>query len=414
MSPEDRLFALLQQIRAAEGDAALAAPDALVPRIAAQAPDLYGEARALAAALKIGAPARLAGAPDPAGEVARLGAEIAAAERLSMACVEPALAVVRRMGNTVPLPPPAPPPVAGGWAGDSVAVGAPVPPPPAYPGAPAYAPPAPPPPPPAATPTPVWQNKWALGAAGAVAVLVGLNTFGRQAQQPQQPPPQQPMGGGQGGGQGGGAPFGGGVPQGPGGGGQPGGGGAVPGQGGGGGMPMGGDPNGQDPGAAPMGPPSGPPAGGGGGGTGGTGGLATLQPPGGAIPTMAVRRGQDGTIALGFSVMTRGGAMPGVVLLPANGWDSGPTMVAFSRPGSEQPETLGGGQMQRGQGQGGPMRAVQPQWQQDGIGMGNICIAFSGGGQGGGQGGGDVPLQGSTMCVMDGACGRAAGCGRVP
>jgi hypothetical protein len=55
----------------------------------------------------------------------------------------------------------------------------------------------------------------------------------------------------------------------------------------------------------------------------------------------------------------------------------------------------------------GPVRAAQPRWQQDGVGIGDICIAFVG------QGGQDVPLQGATMCVMDGACGQAAGCGRV-
>ena len=138
--------------------------------------------------------------------------------------------------------------------------------------------------------------------------------------------------------------------------------------------------------------------------------LATRAP----LPTLTSNRNSDGVV-IPFLLQGSSGAAPGVVVLPAGGWDSGPTSVAFGRPGSQggQIEVMneGAAQMQRMRGNGGLARAGQVQWQRDGLNIGPICIAFqSAAGQGQQR---DVGLSGTTMCVMDGNCQQSIGCGRM-
>ncbi|HEX8661880.1 MAG TPA: hypothetical protein VF686_08430, partial [Brevundimonas sp.] len=105
---------------------------------------------------------------------------------------------------------------------------------------------------------------------------------------------------------------------------------------------------------------------------------------------------------------------PGGVIVPLNGWDQGPTTVVFGQPGDTrgtgQIVNTGSAQMQRTQGQNGPVRAGQVQWQQDTLNLGPICISFQGNGQ---SQSGDVGMSGTTMCVMDAACQQTSGCGTI-
>lgn len=399
MSVEDRLHALITQARQIGGDAVLRAPAQLVGRLTAQAPDLHGEIRALAAALNADAPRRIAAAPDAAAETALVAADIARGERLSIAVVDAGLAVACRLGPVSSSP--SRPVHAGGWAGDSIAVGggAPPPPPPSFATAPVE---------PVAPAPPWYKNPWIGGgvAVGAVA-LFSLSQNGNQAQEvpQQQPGPMQPGPGQPGQGQPGQGPTPPGLyPT-----------GQTPGQ-----MPPGQMPPGQMPDQAPpdqtptpqgsqpepdpiaVGGSDGPLQGGG----------PLLQPPGGNLPAISVQRTSDGGIALSFRVQTRRGGAPGIVILPASGWQSGPTMFGFSRSGrnvSGQPDTMGTAIFQLVPGQSRAVRAARPSWEQDGVGLGDICVAFTSA-----QPGPDVSLQGATMCVMDASCQQAAGCGRMP
>jgi hypothetical protein len=124
---------------------------------------------------------------------------------------------------------------------------------------------------------------------------------------------------------------------------------------------------------------------------------------------LSAQQGPNGAFAISFALQTRNGPVPGIVLLPGGGWDSGPGMVGLGgNISSGQPDTIGGAQFQRVQGPRGPVRAMQPQWQRDNVGVGNICVAFMADREAQ-----DTPLSGSTMCIMDGPCSQAAGCGRV-
>jgi hypothetical protein len=373
MSIEDRLHALVAQARQQHGDAFLKVPGQLVPRLIGRAPDLHAEIKAVAAAIEGDAAGRLAAAADKTGESARIAAEIATKERLSIGPVNTALAVAARLGS---LGGPGAAPESDGWAGDSIAVGAgpsPSPiggqphyqPPPLHPHAPA------PQPAPAAAAEPIWKNKLALGVVGAAAAF-----FIYQSQQ------------------GGDAPVNGTGP--------------VVGE------------NSTGPVVPPVsqGQPERPPM-----TQQPAGGLPTLQPPGGNVPALTAQPGQNGSINIGFQIQTQNGPMAGFIVLPPGGWDNGPGTFAFLRPGNTnpgQPDTVGQARFQQVGGQSRPVRVAQPQWQQDNAGLGSICIAFMGqGGQGApgnpGQGGqsADVGLQGADMCVMDGACNQAAGCGRI-
>jgi hypothetical protein len=136
------------------------------------------------------------------------------------------------------------------------------------------------------------------------------------------------------------------------------------------------------------------------------------------MPTLVAQAGQNGALGIAFQVQTQSGPMPGLVMLPPGGWDMGPGTFAFLKSGNtngSQPDTMGQALFQRVGGQSRPVRVAQPQWQQDNAGLGNICVAFMGQPGQGGQGGqgADVALNGADMCIMDGSCNQAAGCGKV-
>src|SRR5688572_13899844 len=228
MSVEDRLYALALQSRQQGGDAFLLTPGQFMPRLNSQAPDLHAEIRALAAAFETSAAARIAASANPEGDAAAIASEIAARERISMISATAAVVVARRIGplNAAPAPhiAPTPAPAAGGWAGDSLAVGA-APQAPQAPAAPnyhpsaqTYAPPQPPPPgyyqqPPGAPAAPaegqgdkmksMAKNPLVMGALAIVIGVLVYQNFLRP--QPQQTYQDQGQGGqGQGGqGQGG-------------------------------------------------------------------------------------------------------------------------------------------------------------------------------------------------------------------
>lgn len=376
MSVEDRLFALAQQCRQQNGDAFLASPQQFVPRLNSQAPDLHAEIRALAAAFEMGAAARVTAAPDPEAAASTVSSEIAVRERLSMASVAPALAVARRIGplNAAAM---APRPQAAGWAGDSLAVGAGAPVAPAAPayhpapayaaaGAPAYAPQ---PPQPAAADTDkvkaLTKNPWAIGAAVVVAGFFIYQNFMRAPSETIQTAPivggdtQQP-------------PMTDGTQQ------QP---------------PVNNDGTRQQ-------PPN----------TNGGGQFPLLQPPGPGAPTLSVQQHPSGGPAIGFAISTPRGAAPGMVMLPAGGWQSGPVGFGLANPGdtSGQFATQGQGQFQLLQSDGYPIRLAQIQMSQDSLGVGGVCVMFRG--QPNQQ---DVQLSGADFCVMDGPCSRPIGCGKL-
>ncbi|MGE3395954.1 MAG: hypothetical protein AB7H79_03520 [Sphingomonas sp.] len=347
MSVEARLQALIQSYRAQFGDAALTGSPQLIAQLSVQAPDLHGEIKALAAALRRGDAARIAAAADQEGEASRVATEIAGSEKLSMAVATAGVAIARGLGPVAAAPaaPPSPPaPNDAGWAGETV-MATPAPGGPAQP----YAPPGSTPgyvAPGSATPAaaqpgaaqPIYKNKFVIGAVAIAIVL--LLVWSRQSS----------------------------------------------------------GPGGADKDKA--GPQT-------------AGSYPTLSLDE-TLPTLSYTRDQNGLSIL-FQLDGQGGAAPGVVVLPANGWDQGPTQVAFGRPGDVagrvQVMNEGSVQMQRMQGNGRPARAGRVQWQRDGLNLGPVCIAFQG--RAGQSQGGDVGLSGTTMCVMDGDCQRSVGCGRI-
>lgn len=395
MSVEERLQSLAQSYRDQFGPAALTNAAQLVPQLSSRAPDLHAEIRALAAALGSNAGGRIAAAANPELEIQAIAAEIAASQKLSIASVRPAVVVAQRLAATAPMANAA----GAGWAGESVIAGASPPASFAPHVAPQFAQ-APPPAGPLAEEEeadeekkPIWQNKWAVGGVAAALALFAYTNMNKQ---PAGPPFEQGGGGQGGGGQGGGGQGGGGQ----GGGGQGGGGQGGGGQGGGG---QGGQGQGGNPQAPMLAPPS-----------------------SGQLPTLYTQQGQSGAPAIGFSIPTQVGAITGALMLPAGGWDNGPATIAFAKnPNSQQIDSAGQLMLTRMQNNGPPTRAGTVNWQQDGINLGGMCVAFVGGGQGqgaqggqngqGGQGGGqDVPLKGSKMCILDGECQRVVGCGQVP
>lgn len=366
MSVEARLQALVQNYRAQHGDAGLHNSPQLVAQLSVQAPDLYGEIRALSAAMAGNAAARIAAAPDQDGEAGRVAAEIAGSEKLSMAVATAGVAVARAIGpvgQAAPAIPPAPPAV-GGWAGDSVAVGAPPPQQPhGQPPAGGYVPPGSVPPPGQAS-TPIHKNPVALAAVAAVALLGGYYVYTQRDPAPK----SDPVANGQQG------PLAGGPQSGP-------------------------APSRQGPAAPPGGTQQ---------------GAADPFPrlvSSGDLPVLAVNSAPNG-LAVPFSIETQAGPALGAVILPTSGWEGGPATVIFGAAGDTTGEgqvvNQGSAQMQRLQGQTAG-RIGQVQWQRDGLNLGPICVAFVG--QAGRNG--DIGLSGTTMCVADATCESNAICGRV-
>lgn len=375
MSVEARLLTLVQNYSAQYGPQALANAQQLIAHLSSQAPDLYGEIRALAAAMNANAAARIAASPDAAGEATRVATEIAGAEKLSMAAANVGVAVARSLGQAAPAMPPAPA-AAGGWAGESVVVqpapAAPTPappqnyaPPPAPPG---YVPPGSMPPPGARPAQPLYQNKFVLGAVAVVAGFLiyqqtrpsptPTNQFGPQSG-PQRPGPQGqgPQGSG---------------PQGPG-----------------------------QQGPGPQGDQAGPQA---------QGGAPPMLGLGAQAPTLAVSRQSDGTSAIYFQIRTPSGPVVGAVAPPSGSWEGAATAIGFATPGDPNSRitNIGSAQLQLQRAQGATARLGQVQWQQ-GNGIGPLCLAFVG------QGSGDIPVGGvgSVLCIADGSCNEPIGCGRV-
>ncbi|PHR21107.1 MAG: hypothetical protein COA41_01990 [Sphingopyxis sp.] len=371
MSTTERLFKIAQQSRSENGDAFLRRPDLFVPRTSGQAPDMFSEIKALGRAFEIDAAERISRSGTPDAEAEAISREIAESEKLSFKSAQSAVAVARMIGL---LKAGVPSSSGDDWAGDSVVVGprsanlsnAPHP---------NGGHPAPSPVWPAkdedeeddSEDLPIWKNKWALG--GSVAVLAFL-FYSAQSPAPQQPAPASaPMPGG-GGGQ------------------QPGG--------------------GQPPGVGPQ-PP-------GGGSPGGAGQQTQNMPPllnnsDGQMPKLRVENTPDGNYGLTFSIMTENGPSPGFLVVPKD-WNMSPGFVGFWPSGTPNfqstPASMGGAPFQFFNNQGSPVRYMVPQWQQDNIGFGNICVSFETA-----QQGQDVPLRGSKMCVRDGSCELAAGCGLV-
>jgi len=359
MSIEERLFSIVDQCRQQQGDAFLQSPDKLTARLSSQAPDLFAEVKALAAVLSGGDVNRIEAAADSDTEAKKVAQEIATREGLGMAVARTAVAVARRIG----------PLAAGsasvanasdGWAGDSVVAGAPATPPP----------PATPTPPPEPVydeddeekdEKPFWQNKVMLGAAAAVLVAIGYANSGEDT------PPGPPVVGR-------------------------------------------GD---QQPPGSSGGSSSGGGGGSSGGGNQGPDEAVLLQPPGGNIPTLKTTDGPNNTTLIGLSVQNQNNVVSGIVAIPKGGWDSAPSIVAFWPAGTTdfntQPASIGQAIFQRARTQNGsPGRFSVPVWKQDNIGFKQICIGFEG------TGGQDVTLSGSTICILDSQCQRAASCGKVP
>lgn len=376
MSVEAQLQALVQNYRAQHGDAGLHNSAQLIAQLSSQAPDLYGEIRALAAAVTANAAARIAGSPDQGGEANRVATEIAGSEKLSMAVAAAGVAVARMLGPVggpaAPAMPPAPPEAVGGWAGDLVAVGAPPPPPPGYappqqpygqPQAGGYVPPGSMP---GQASTPIQKNPIAIAAAVGLALLGGYIVYSQRNPSPRSEPvakneQQGPLAGG---------PQGGPGPQ-----------------------------SGQQ-GPSPQQS-----------GQQGAAGSFPLLVSTGDMPVLPINTAPNG-LAVPFMLDTRGGQAAGAVILPTGGWDAGPATIIFGAAGDTtgqgQVVNQGTAQLQRVQGQTAG-RLGQVQWQQDGLSMGPICVAFVG--QAGANG--DIGLAGTTMCITDSTCEGNAVCGRV-
>ena len=357
MSIEDRLFALAQQYAGQHGPAALADQATMISQLSSQAPDLHAEVRALAAAVSVNAGSRIAAAGNADLEAQAIGGEIAASQKLAMASVMPAIAVLRRLAAAGEMPTPAPvmpAPADAGWAGDSVVAGAT----PAAAAVPSAPPPvaAPPlsPPAPVQADKPIWQNKWAIGGAAAVALLLAYQNFAK----PTGPSPTPTATAG----------------------------------------PTGPSIGPSTPGApAPL-PTFSPQA------PGQSAGLPELAGPGGQMPTLLVRQQGQGFV-VGFTL--RGVAA--MVAAPQGGWDRGPGMIALARNAqAQQPDSVGSGMFQRTNSDQGPSRLMRVQWQQDNLNAGPMCVAFVG------TSGQDVNPSGSRLCVLDGGCGRAVACGQLP
>ncbi len=375
MSIEERLFALAQQYRDRNGAAAMADATQFVPQLSSQAPDLHVEIRALAAAVQANAAGRIAGSANGDLEAAAVAAEIAGAQKLSMASVTPAVAVARRLGTTPAAMPPAP--SGGGWAGDSVIAGSSPPPPYAPQVAPphnAFAP-QPPFPPVGGEPAkpPYYQNKWVIGGLGAVLLAL--------VYQQMNPAPGPGPGPGP-------------TPPGPGPGPNPPAPNPPP-------APFDG-PNPNPPAPVPPGPDVSTASSSTSGG--GSNQFPALAPPNGPQPTLSVQQQGQGYL-IGFSIVGN----TGLVSLPPGGWEKGDAGLMLTRnQQNQQADSMGTGKFQRLQSGSNPVRVAQIQWQQDKLGLGPVCVAFIG------NGGQDVSLKGSKMCLMDGPCSRPLGCGQIP
>jgi hypothetical protein len=385
---DDRVVALFDEARRKFGDAVLRDPGRVVPMLADRAPELRGTIKAVAGAVSIGAPQRMAASPDQAAEFHRLATELCAREGLAISDAMAGVRIAMRLGSGGSPPPPAP--GDRSWVGGgSVVAGAGQPPgapgfgPPGTPpagapgfGRPAYGQPGPAQPgygqpgygqpgygqpgygqpgygQPGAPPSYNFQDfmrgKWGIVVLVAIGILAVVGfTGGFDPSPPPSPPPK-------------------------------------------GGPP-------QQPGGPPQ-QPGGPPP---------QAGLPIItHPNSGRVPAIPARDAQAHYV-LEFGASVNNQVFRVLVGVSKQGWDSG-GVVAVGTQGGRDPETLSR-QAPFEQGREGNLaiRAIQPQWQRDGLNVGSMCVAFL---QNGVQ---DVQLRGSRVCVLlGGNCNQMVGCGDV-
>ncbi|HJQ55457.1 MAG TPA: hypothetical protein VJ890_01035 [Vineibacter sp.] len=354
---DDRVVTLFEDARRRFGDDILRDPRRAVPMIADKAPELRDTIKSAAAAMGLGAAQRLRSAPDQTAEFHRLAAEVGGREGVSFADAVAGLRIAMR--------------VAGGgsapgmqadrsWVGATAVAGAGM----AGPGSPGFPPQAPGGPPAGyGAPPPAGQSfswrGWGIAAVVGVVILavVGLSA-GPEKQAPPGPqagpPPSAPPSGGQ--------PQGGGPP------------------------PAGGRP-----------PPPQQSA-----------GLPIIVPPGGGQtpPAIAVREAEQ-MYVLQFGASGGGQVLRVTVgISKQQGWGAG--IVLVGTQGAQEPETASrpGAFVLNNEG-GNAIRVLQPQWQQDRLNIGTICVAFV---QPNAR---DVQLRGSNVCVLASNCNQMVGCGTV-
>lgn len=166
-----------------------------------------------------------------------------------------------------------------------------------------------------------------------------------------------------------------------------------------------------------QGQPACAPNGGGGQGGGGQGGGGAQG--GGSMPTLAtgdnlptlpfqtrrVNRTLYGGVS--FNLPTPNGTY-GASVGTTGGWQM-ISMIAMGPSDTDQASNAGVANLQLTQGQNGPARVGQVQWQRNGLNLPPMCLVFEGG-----QAQGETAhFGGSRMCVMDASCQQVYGCGRV-
>jgi hypothetical protein len=355
---DDRVVALFDEARRRFGDDILRDPRRAVPMLADKAPELRDTIKAASAALSLGAPQRLRTSPDQTVEFHRLASEVGGLEGVPFAEAMAGIRIAMRVGAAGPGVP------AGGWPGGAPFAGAGMLPPgapaPMAPATPSPAPAGYPPPgygvpPPSATQQFSWRG-WGVAAVVGVVILavIGLS---RGPDKPT-PPPQQA----------GPAP----APS----------------------------PPSPPPGGGPPPPSSRPPA--------QSAGLPVIVPPGGGqpLPAITVREAEQ-MFVLQFGAGGGGQVYRVTVgISKQQGWGAG--MVLVGTMGAQEPETASRpGPFALNTEGGNAIRVLQPQWQQDRLNIGAICVAFV---QPNAR---DVQLRGSNVCVLANNCNQMVGCGSV-
>jgi hypothetical protein len=137
-------------------------------------------------------------------------------------------------------------------------------------------------------------------------------------------------------------------------------------------------------------------------------GLPVIVPPGGGqqLPAIAVREAEQ-MYVLQFGAGGGGQVYRVTVgISKQQGWGAG--MVLVGTMGAQEPETASrpGPFALKTEG-GNAIRVLQPQWQQDGLNIGTVCVAFV---QPNAR---DVQLRGSNVCVLANNCNQMVGCGAV-
>jgi hypothetical protein len=141
--------------------------------------------------------------------------------------------------------------------------------------------------------------------------------------------------------------------------------------------------------------------------------MPMLQQMGAGNPVLPVQRSpQTGAPVFMFAVATPRGPAPGMVMMPAGGWQSGPAGVMLGMPGDPTGHSIGAsgqGVLELGHSaNGAPARIGPIQMTQDNLGTGGVCLMFRGQ-----QGQQDVQLSGAEFCLMTSSCTEPIGCARL-